>query len=48
LFKSWPRNAVDEIWGKFGNPKERERLPLEAVTRGQVKMQLIESYECVP
>jgi hypothetical protein len=25
---------VAEEWGQFGNPKEEERLPLRAVTRG--------------
>jgi hypothetical protein len=29
-----------EAWGQFGNPEERERLPLEAVTGGLVKTQL--------
>jgi hypothetical protein len=25
---------MSEVWAQFGNPEERERLPLEAVTGG--------------
>jgi hypothetical protein len=28
---------VAVVWGQFGNPKEVERSPLEANTRGLVK-----------
>jgi hypothetical protein len=31
------RLAVAEVKGDFGNPEERERRPLEAVTRRLVK-----------
>lgn len=36
-----------EVQGRFGNPVERERLPLEAVTKGLVKAQLTEKIKCV-
>jgi hypothetical protein len=43
---SWPRIAMTEAWRQFGNPKERECPPLEAVTRGMVKTQLTENLVC--
>jgi hypothetical protein len=37
---SWlAKNAVAGAWGQFGNLKDRENLPLEAITRGLVKSQ---------
>jgi hypothetical protein len=36
-----------EIWGKFGNPEQREHPPLEAFTRGMVKTQQIEETKSV-
>jgi hypothetical protein len=35
---------VAEVRGQFGNPEEKERLSMEAVTRGLVKIQLTGDY----
>jgi hypothetical protein len=37
----WPRVAVTDIRGQFGNPEEGEVPPLEAVTRGLVKTEVL-------
>jgi hypothetical protein len=41
------RVDVAEAQGQFGNPEEGERSPLEAVTRGLVKIQQTEKTQCV-
>jgi hypothetical protein len=41
------RTAVGVARGHFGNTEERERPPLETVTRGLVKTQLNEKTKCV-
>jgi hypothetical protein len=38
---------VVEAWGQFRSPKEGERPPLEAGTRGQMKRKQIEKTKCV-
>jgi hypothetical protein len=48
LVSCWCEKLVAEAWGQFGNPDERERLPLEAFTRQRpVKTQQAEkAYVC--
>jgi hypothetical protein len=47
LCESYPRTVVFEARGKFGNPEERKRLPLKAVTTGLVKTRMIEKTKCM-
>jgi hypothetical protein len=48
FLKSQSRAAVVKARKYFGNPEKRERPPLEAVTRGQMKTQQPEKTKCVP
>jgi hypothetical protein len=40
------RDDVAEARGKFGNPEEGKRVPLEAVNRGLVKIDQAEKTGC--
>jgi hypothetical protein len=38
---------MDESLGQFGNPQEREPLPLKSVALGLVKEQVTEKMKCM-